>query len=98
MNSSNGRARRSIFRHHLAESLSDKKALCVYLLARSYEDYPKIDKYYGEIAERVNELWEDSEVDMRIVRSLVRHCYNNGLGMMDFVPRYLERYFEGLKQ
>jgi len=98
MVSSNGRDKRFGFSHHLAESLNAQQALCVYLFARGYDNYPNIVRHYWEIVDRVNELWPDHKLDARTVRSLVDHCYKNNLGMSDFVPRGMERGLERLRE
>jgi len=83
--------------------LGSEQALCVYLLAKSYgKSFASFSvngtNPYREIADLTNRLWAGEEggilVDERHVSSLLRHCSDEKLTMLDFLPKGLEKYFQ----
>ena len=70
------------------------EALCAYIIAKN-NGKPHSKSDYREAAGLVNEIWHDGEkvIESKHIRSLMRHCYDNKLNMLDFLPDNLERYF-----
>ncbi|MBS3079753.1 hypothetical protein J4218_06540 [Candidatus Pacearchaeota archaeon] len=81
--------------------LGSEQALCVYLLAKSYsKSFASFSvngsNPYREIADLTNRLWGEGnggiKVNEKHVSSLLRHCSDEKLTMLNFLPSDLERY------
>jgi hypothetical protein len=69
-----------------------KQALCAYILGRENTRSAPVDAY-SEAAKMFNEIWdrEENPIQPQQIRSLVNHCYDNDIHLIDFLDPVHEK-------